>query len=84
MNWILRKYIDKIYYIYTDDITIFSNSMEEYKVNIRLILEIFYEIDIIISIKKSSLFIEKIEFLGYIILSDGLKVIVSKIEKILD
>jgi hypothetical protein len=84
MNWILRKYIDKIYYIYIDDITIFSNSMEEYKVNIHLILEIFHEIDIIISIKKSSLFIEKIEFLGYIISSDGLEVIVSKIEKILD
>jgi hypothetical protein len=84
MNWIFRKYIDKIYYIYTDDITIFSNSMEEYKVNIHLILEIFYEIDIIISIKKSSLFIEKIEFLGYIVSSDGFEIIVSKIEKILD
>jgi hypothetical protein len=84
MNWILRKYIDKIYYIYIDDITIFSNSMKEYKVNIHLILEIFHEIDIIISIKKSSLFIEKIEFLGYIISSDGLEIVVSKIEKILD
>jgi hypothetical protein len=84
MNWILRKYIDKIYYIYTDDIAIFSNSMEEYKVNIHLILEIFHEIDIIISIKKSLLFIEKIEFLGYIISSDGLEVVVSKIKKILD
>jgi len=84
MNWIFRKYIDKIYYIYIDDITIFSNSMEEYKVNIHLILEIFHEIDIIVSIKKSSLFIEKIEFLGYIISSDGLEIIVSKIEKILD
>jgi hypothetical protein len=84
MNWILRKYIDKIYYIYIDDITIFFNSIKEYKVNIHLILEIFYEIDIIISIKKSSLFIEKIEFLGYIISSDGFEVIVSKIEKILD
>jgi hypothetical protein len=84
MNWILRKYIDKIYYIYTDDIAIFSNSMEEYKVNIRLILEILYKVDIIISIKKSSLFVEKIEFLGYIISSDGLEVAASKIEKILD
>jgi hypothetical protein len=84
MNWILRKYIDKIYYIYTDDIAIFSNSMEEYKINIRLILEVLYKVDIIISIKKSSLFIEKIEFLGYIISSDGFKIMISKVEKILD
>jgi hypothetical protein len=84
MNWIFRKYIGKIYYIYTDDIAIFSNSMEEYEVNIHLILEILYEVDIIISIKKSSLFAEKIEFLGYIISSDGLEVAASKVEKILD
>jgi hypothetical protein len=58
--------------------------MKEYKINIHLILEILHEADIIISIKKSSLFVEKIEFLGYIILSDGLEVVISKIEKILD
>ena len=84
MNWVLRKYIDKIYYVYTDDIAIFSNSMEEYKINTRLVLEVFHEVDIIISIKKSSLFVEKIEFLGYIISSDGLGITISKIEKILD
>jgi hypothetical protein len=58
--------------------------MEEYKVNIRLVLEVLYEVDIIVSIKKSSLFIERIEFLGYVISSDGLEIVVSKIEKILD
>jgi hypothetical protein len=84
INWIFRKYIGKIYYVYVDDIIIFSNSMEEYKVNTHLILEIFHEIDIIISIKKLSLFVEKIEFLGYIISSDGFEVVVSKVEKILD
>ena len=84
MNWIFRKYIDKIYYIYIDDIMIFFNSMEEYKINIHLILEIFHKIDIIISIKKLLLFIEKIEFLGYIILSNKIKIIIFKIKKILD
>jgi hypothetical protein len=58
--------------------------MEEYKVNTYLILKVFHEVDIIISIKKSSLFVEKIEFLGYIISSDGLEVMASKVEKILD
>jgi hypothetical protein len=84
INWVLRKYIGKIYYVYTDDIAIFSNSMEEYKVNIYLILEVFHEVDIIISIKKLLLFVEKIEFLRHIISSDGLEVVGSKIEKILD
>jgi hypothetical protein len=84
MNWVLRRYIGKIYYVYTDDIAIFSNSMEEYKVNICLILKILHEAGIIVSIKKSSLFAEKIEFLGHVVSSDGLEVVVSKVEKILD
>jgi hypothetical protein len=84
MNWVLRKYIGKICYIYADDIAVFSNSMEEYKVNTRLILEVLHEVGIIVSIKKSSLFAEKIEFLGHVISSDGLEVAASKIEKILD
>jgi Reverse transcriptase (RNA-dependent DNA polymerase) len=84
MNWVLRRYIGKICYIYTDHIVIFSNSMEEYKVNTRLVLEILHEADIIVSIKKSSLFTEKIEFLGHVISSDGMEVVASKVEKILD
>jgi hypothetical protein len=84
MNWVLRKYIGKICYIYTDDIAIFSNSMEEYKVNTRLVLEVLHEVGIIVSIKKSSLFAEKIEFLGHVVSPDGLEVVVSKVEKILD
>jgi hypothetical protein len=84
MNWVLRKYIGKIYYVYADDIAIFSKSMEEYKVNIYLILEVLNEAGVIVSIKKSSLFAEKIEFLGHVISSDGLEVAASKVEKILD
>jgi hypothetical protein len=84
MNWVLRKYIGKICYVYADDIAIFSNSMEEYKVNTRLVLEVLHEVDVIVSIKKSSLFVEKIEFLGHVVLSDGLEVVVFKVEKILD
>jgi hypothetical protein len=84
MNWVFRKYIGKIYYVYADDIAIFSKSMEEYKVNTRLILEALHEAGVIVSIKKSSLFAEKIEFLGHIISPDGLEVAASKVEKILD
>jgi hypothetical protein len=84
MNWVLRKYIGKICYIYADDIAIFSNSVEEYKVNTYLILEVLHEEGVIVSIKKSSLFAEKIEFLRHVISPDGLEVAASKVEKILD
>jgi hypothetical protein len=84
MNWVLRKYISKICYVYADDIAIFSNSIEEHKVNTRLVLEVLRDADVTVSIKKSTLFAERIEFLGYVISPAGLEVAASKIEKILD
>ena len=84
MNWVLRKYIGKICYVYADDIAIFSNSVEEHKVNTRLVLEALHEAGVIVSIKKSTLFAERIEFLGHVVSPAGLEVAASKVEKILD
>jgi hypothetical protein len=84
MNWVLRKYIGKICYVYADDIAIFSNSIEEHKVNTYLILEVLREVDVIVSIKKSTLFAERIEFLRHVISPARLEVAASKVEKILD
>src|SRR5205814_8620747 len=38
MNYILHEYIGKFYAVYKDDIAIFSNSVEEYKQHVHLIL----------------------------------------------
>ena len=84
MNWVLRKYIGKICFVYSDDIAVFSDSVKKHKVNTRLILEALREAEVIVSIKKSSLFAEEIEFLGHVISPDGLGVAASKVEKIID
>jgi hypothetical protein len=83
MNWVLRKYIGKICYIYSDDIAIFSDSLEEHIQNVRLVLEALREAGVIVSIKKSCLFAEKVEFLRHIVSPTGLKVAASKVEEIL-
>jgi len=43
MNWVLRKYVGRICYVYIDDIGIFSNSVEEHHRNVRLVLEALRE-----------------------------------------
>jgi Reverse transcriptase (RNA-dependent DNA polymerase) len=70
MNWVLRKYIDRICYVYIDNIVIFSNSLKEYLVNLRLVLDALREAGVIVS-KKSQLFADEIKFLGHIISSRG-------------
>src|SRR5436305_2373761 len=39
MNYVLREYIDKFCAVYQDDIAIFSNSVEEHKQHVHLILQ---------------------------------------------
>jgi hypothetical protein len=84
MNWVLRKYVGRICYVYFDDIAIFSDSIEEHRRNVRLVLEALREAGVIVSIRKSRLFADKIEFLGHVVSSKGLEVGASKVEKILN
>ena len=49
MDYILRYYIRKFCAVYLDDIAIFSNSVEEHKEHVRLILEKLREHGIVAS-----------------------------------
>src|SRR5947207_13743834 len=82
MNYILRDYIKKFYTIYLNDIIIFSNSIDEHKKYIKLILEVLKEHEIVASQSKSILFIDEIEFLEYKIFSKEIQVNSIKLDKI--
>ena len=84
MNWVLRKYVEKICHIYIDDIAIFSDSLLEHHRNIRLVLQALQDTGIIVSSSKSCLYADEIEFLGHIISSCGMEVGPSKVQKILN
>jgi hypothetical protein len=83
MNWVLRKYIGKFCAVYVDDISIWSNSIEEHKTHVRLILDALREAGILASKGKSILFTDELEFLGHIISSRGIQVSPEKVAKIL-
>jgi len=82
MNWILRDYIGKICYIYINDIIIFLDSIEEYYRNVYSILQAICEAGLYLLPKKSSLYTDKVEFLGHIVSSEDLKVIEPTVTKI--
>ena len=73
INWILRKYVGKIYYVYIDDIAIFLDSLSEHYRNVRLILQALQDAGIILSSFKSCLYTDEIKFLGHIISSRGIE-----------
>ena len=83
MNWVLRDYIGKFCAVYIDDITIWSDTVEEHVEHVRLVLEKLREAGICASIKKSVLFADEIHFLGHIISSRGVEPAQTKVDKIL-
>ena len=82
MNYVLRDYIGKFCAVYLDDIAIFSNSIEEHKEHVRLILAALREHGIVASQSKSVLFADEIEFLGHKISSKGIQANPAKLDKI--
>ena len=83
MNWVLRKYVGRFCAVYIDDISIWSNSVEEHEKHVRLILEALREEGICASKRKSVLFADKINFLGHTISSKGVEPGQTKVDKIL-
>src|SRR5437667_4540232 len=84
MNYVLRKYIGKFCAVYQDDIAIFSNSVEEHKQHVHLILQALWNHGIMASPEKSTLFTNCIEFLGHFVSSRGLEADPAKLEKIVN
>ena len=84
MNWILRDEIGRICYVYVDDIVIFSDTLEEHHRNVRTVLQKIREAGIYLSPAKSNLYADEIEFLGHVVSSKGLEVMLSTTDKIAD
>jgi hypothetical protein len=80
----LRQLIGKICHVYLDDIVIWSQTLEEHKHNIRLVLQALKDARLYVNPKKTKLFQHEIIFLGHRISQRGIEADNSKINKILD
>jgi hypothetical protein len=84
MNWVLSKYIGRFCAVYLDDISIWSNSIDEHKKHVRLVLEALREAGLFASKSKSTLFADELEFLGHIISSRGIQIPEYRVTKIVN
>ncbi len=80
----LRPYIGNICHVYLDDIIIWSQSLEEHRRNVRIILSALRKASLFCSDKKTSLFLTEVDFLGHHISAAGVQADSKKIEKILN
>ncbi len=70
MNELLREFLNVFVVVYLDDIVIFSNSIDEHREHIRLVMNKLKECGLIIAKKKCEWERKKIRYLGHVI-GDG-------------
>jgi RNase H-like domain found in reverse transcriptase/Reverse transcriptase (RNA-dependent DNA polymerase)/Integrase zinc binding domain/Chromo (CHRromatin Organisation MOdifier) domain len=78
-----RDFLDEFLVIYLDDLLIYSNTLEEHKRHVRLVLERLQEAGLYIKPQKCQFHVKKVSFLGFMISSDGIHMDPAKVEAIL-
>ncbi|GJR63094.1 reverse transcriptase domain-containing protein [Tanacetum coccineum] len=80
MNCVCKPYLDKFVIIFIDDILIYSRNKEEHANHLRIILELIKKEKLYAKFSKCDFWIRIVQFLGYLIDSQGLHVDPAKIE----
>jgi hypothetical protein len=68
MNDILFDYLDKFYYVYLDNILIYSENPLEYNIYITKTLQRLKDIRLQVDIRKNEFAVKRTKYLGFIII----------------
>ncbi|GKC26825.1 putative reverse transcriptase domain-containing protein [Tanacetum coccineum] len=82
MNRVCKPYLDKFLIVFIDDILIYSRNEEEHEEHLKQILELFKKEELYANFSKCEFWLSKVQFLGYVIDSEGIHVDPAKIKSI--
>ena len=84
MNHVLQDFINKEVIVYIDDIFIYTETEEEHTKLVTKILKTLMNASLCISLKKSVFYVQKVEFLEYVIGVNGVMISEEAIKQIND
>ena len=82
INNILRQHLDVFVTVYLDDIVVYSETLQEHKLHISKVLEALTRADLQVKPEKTEFHKQEIEFLGFIVGKDGIKMDPKKVEAV--
>ncbi|GKC15820.1 putative reverse transcriptase domain-containing protein [Tanacetum coccineum] len=82
MNRVCKPYLDKFVIVFIDDILIYSKSKEDHEEHLKIILGLLKKEKLYAKFSKCDFWLDLVQFLGYVIDSEGVHVDPSKIEAI--
>ena len=82
INNVLREYLDDCVVVYLDDILIFSKSLEDHRRHVHMVLKKLDEADLRVAPDKSFFERQEVEFLGFIVKPNEIRMDPEKIKSI--
>ena len=84
MNHVWREYLRKHVVVYFDDILIYSKTLHEHVKHLKLVLITLRKEKLYANFNECSFFMEKVNFLGFIVGKNGVEVDEEKVKAIRD
>jgi hypothetical protein len=72
MNMMLHPYLDIFVVVFIDDTLVYSKTVEEHEVHLRLVLDKLWEYMYYAKLKKCAFWLSEVAFLGHVINQDGI------------
>ena len=84
INRVFSLYLDKFVIVFIDDILVYSSGPKEHAEHLRTVLQILREHQLYAKFNKCQFWLDKVAFLGHVILAEGISVDPQKIEAIVN
>ena len=82
MDEILREFLDDGVVVYIDDILIYSKDPKDHTTLVQKVLQQLRDFQMAISLEKSVFHVKTVDFLGYVVATDGVTMNEKKVETI--
>ena len=80
MNRVFEENLDNFIIVFIDDILVYSHTMEEHELHLKIVLEKLREKKLYAKFSKCKFWLRKVAFLGHVVSEEGISVDLSKVE----